>query len=173
MLLGHQSCSSPTGLMNREETRGFYTEIMTGLLEMNEWMNELTSTCSHRLYFSHMSAISSMGSKAPSTVVPAVAFTMMGTAPWTHTRRVNDVSVLCTKLYVTMSLFRPQQVRWLPHLTFSGFYLLLQNRGNHFPSDKHTKQFCLTSNKWTSSWENETVSTAWVIFFSHTGSVSE
>lgn len=36
------------------------------------------SMCSHNLYFSQMSAMALMGSKAPSTVVPAVAETKNG-----------------------------------------------------------------------------------------------
>lgn len=42
----------------------------------------LTSTWSQRLYFSHISAISCIGSKAPYTVVPAVAFTKRGMYPY-------------------------------------------------------------------------------------------
>lgn len=48
----------------------------------------LTSTWSQRLYFSHISAISCIGSKAPYTVVPAVAFTKRGTYPYSKNKNI-------------------------------------------------------------------------------------
>lgn len=70
---------------DKKESRGQYS-VKTR--EREQGWHALTSTCSHRLYFLQMSAICSMGSKAPSTVVPAVAFTMRGTAPWAQ-RHIN------------------------------------------------------------------------------------
>lgn len=50
---------------------------------------QAASTCIHKPYFSHRSATASSGSKAPSTVVPAVADTMNGRAPSSTARRIS------------------------------------------------------------------------------------
>lgn len=70
----------------------------------SEWLKELTSTCSHRLCFSQMLAISSMGSNAPNTVVPAVALTKNGTAPWTNTCMHTDFLpvTIWTEFFITI-----------------------------------------------------------------------
>lgn len=54
----------------------------------------LTSTCIQMLYFLQMSEMAMSGSKAPYTVVPAVALTKNGTKPCRKTnkrQRVNEV----------------------------------------------------------------------------------
>lgn len=53
---------------------------------------KLTSMCSQSLCLWHISAISGIGSNAPMTVVPAVAFTKKGMCPLALRSRINSSS---------------------------------------------------------------------------------
>lgn len=95
----------------------------------------LTSTCSQRPWRWHTSATGPNGSKAPSTVVPEVALTKNGTAPWGRDRvweRGTSVRVggqrMGTGLPWQSSLPRP-------HLTFHPLDLLLQLLRDHLPPE--------------------------------------
>lgn len=85
MLPGHQKSATPRSLRRHP----FYwrvcrqgQSITTAIIKIQQWLFQcllLTSTWSHKLYFSQISAISLIGSNAPYTVEPAVAFTNNGT----------------------------------------------------------------------------------------------
>lgn len=131
MLPGKQCAPTPGGLWGRA---GWVQGSGAGGAQQGPpWA--LTSTCSQRPWRWHTSATGPNGSKAPSTVVPEVALTKNGTAPWGRDRvweRGTSVRVggqrMGTGLPWQSSLPRP-------HLTFHPLDLLLQLLRDHLPPE--------------------------------------
>lgn len=80
----------------------------------------LTSTCIQILYFLQMSATAKRGSKAPYTVVPAVALTRKGTNPYTNKKAPDKVKQGVT-VFVFFKSGKKQRLFSLCHTYISSF----------------------------------------------------
>lgn len=95
---------------------------------------KLTSTCSQRSCFSQMSAISSRGSNAPKTVVPAVALTKNGAAPCGMTRHKREIVCIVQHFGEcdTLNTIRPGNLGQVyPCLDFLFYVLSRKLQKNH------------------------------------------